>query len=534
MKERRPRWPLVALCCAFIAAGVVFARHLGIETDEAMIANGIYDHGDPWYSWKFGGSEIPVMLISYLGALKTWIYNPYFLLWKPGAVSLRLPTIIAGAATLWIFFALLDSFAGRLAAWIGTLLLATDSVFLLMETTDFGFVALQCLLKLSAILLLLRFHRRGSPWALAAAFFLFGLAMWDKVVFAWVLFGLAAGAIVAFPRELWSHLTKRNLAIASASLIFGALPLAIYNIARPLETLRMNAKLTPETAFRKAGILFQTLDGYALFGFMTASDAGPRPGAPHRMLQWLSLRLSDWTGAPHRNLILPALALSVLIALFARRARKPVLFAVVTCAATWLAMAFTQGAGATVQHAILLWPFHLLAIAVALAQIPSRAATAVTALLCISNVALTNHYYADLIRNGPAIRWTDAVDPLEKYLAASYSATPGVERIFVMDWGFFETLNLLSEGELPVYNGDVSDTGMLDRIVSGPKHLFVAHTPEYAYQPEMRARLEERARADGFQEESVALISDRNGRPTFEVFRFRKDLIQSSALQSRP
>lgn len=487
-----------------------------------MLANGIYDHGDPWYSWKFGGSEIPVMLISYLGALKTWIYNPYFLLWKPGAISLRLPTILAGAASLCIFFALLDSFAGRLAAWIGTVLLATDSVFLLMETTDFGFVALQCLLKLSAILLLLRFHRRGSPWALAAAFFLFGLAMWDKAVFAWVLFGLAAGAMVAFPRELWSHVTKRNLAIASASLIFGALPLVIYNIARPLETIRMNAKLMPETAFRKAVILFRTLDGYAFFGFMTASDAGPHPGTPHGMLQWLSLRLSDWTGTPDRNLILTAFALSVFIALFARRARKPVLFGIVTCAATWLAMAFTQGAGATVQHAFLLWPFHLLAIAVALAQIPSRAAAAVTALLCISNVAVTNHYYADLIRNGPAIRWTDAVDPLERYLAGSKP-----QKIFVMDWGFFETLNLLSEGELPVYNGDVSDTGMLDRIVSGPNHLFVAHTPQYAYQPEMRARLEERARADGFQEESIARISDRNGRRTFEVFRFRKELIQS-------
>jgi hypothetical protein len=35
--------------------GLFFVRRVGIETDEAMLANGIYGHGAPWYSWKFGG-----------------------------------------------------------------------------------------------------------------------------------------------------------------------------------------------------------------------------------------------------------------------------------------------------------------------------------------------------------------------------------------------------------------------------------------------------------------------------------------------
>jgi hypothetical protein len=518
MRVKNVRWGLIALSCVFVLLGLAFAHRLGIEADEALLANGIYDRGEVVYSWKLGTSKVPVMLISYLGALKTWIYNPYLLLWKPGAVSLRVPTVLAGAASLWLFFALLDDVAGRFAAWIGTLLLATDSVFLLLETTDFGFVALQFLLKLSAILLLLHFHRSGSRRAFGAGFFLLGLAMWDKAVFAWVLFGLAAAALLVFPHKILGHLTKRNVVTAAASMMLGALPLLVYNIGRPLVTLRANAKLAAEPIPSKAAILLHTLDGSALFGFMTAGEPGPSPQAPHNFLQMFSLRISGWAGAARHNLILPALGVALAITLLAPRARRLILFGLLACAFTWLPMALTASAGTAVHHTILLWPWHLLAISATLAQLRLRwAATAAVGLLCISNLVVTNEYYAELIRNGPAIRWTDAIGPLEEYLMHS-----NAKRVFTTDWGFFETLNLLSEGELPTYALTAREAEKFDRMVADPRNLFVSHTPGYEYQPEIRAQIEDRARHNGLQEELVSLIFDRNGRPTFEVFRFRR------------
>jgi len=83
-------------------------------------------------------------------------------------------------------------------------------------------------------------------------------------------------------------------------------------------------------------------------------------------------------------------------------------------------------------------------------------------------------------------------------------------------------LNLMNEGELPLYFGATADDAMAGRIVSSPRHLFVAHTPEMTFLPEIRAHLERQARQSGFEEEHLATISDRNGRPTFDVFRFRK------------
>jgi hypothetical protein len=519
MMDWKTRTWLAAICGAFFAAGMLFVPRLGIEADEAILGNGIYEYGAPWYSWKIGGAELPVMMMSYLGALKTWLYSILFAVTPPTAVSLRLPTMLLAAATLWLFFRLLDRAVSRRAAWIGLALLACDSSYLLLNVPDFGFVTLQFFFKLSALLLILRFHRDGSRWALAGGFFLIGLALWDKAVFLWVLFGLAVATVAVFPREVRKSLTGRNVLVAAASLLLGALPLVIYNIARPLDTLRSNAKLERNPILAKADLLERTLDGEVMFGFLTADNPGPQPGEPQHWFQSLSLCVTNWTGHPRRDLTLIALFLTVPALFFFWRtpARQPIQFGLIACAGIWLPIALAANAGFAAQHTILLWPFPMLAIAAALAQAPARLGAAICALLCVSSVAVTNQYYADLIRNGPAIRWTDAIDPLNRYLIDSKA-----DMVFGADWGFVETLNLISEGKVPISFVDITDKNLMARMVSGTNYLFVWHEPKFTYQPEVRAAIEEVARQGGYQEERLATISDRNGRPTFEVLRFRK------------
>ena len=52
------------------------------------------------------------MLISYLGALKTWFYKGVFLFAAPRPIVLRLPMLLFAAASLWLFFELLDRTIG--------------------------------------------------------------------------------------------------------------------------------------------------------------------------------------------------------------------------------------------------------------------------------------------------------------------------------------------------------------------------------------------------------------------------------------
>jgi hypothetical protein len=510
---------LIAVAVAFVAAGMLFVPRLGIEADEAIVANGLYDHGSAWYSWNIAGAEVPVMLISYLGAVKTWFYKGLFIFAAPRPIVLRLPMLIFAAGTLWLFFELLDRTIGRRAAWIGTLLLATDTSYLLLNMADYGPVTLQFVFKLAAMVLLVRFHQNTNKKDLAWAFILLGLGMWDKALFAWVLFGLAIATIAVFPQELRKHFNPANIAVAALAMLGGALPLVIYNIARPFETLRSNAHLGRTELPHKADILEQTMDGYVMFGFLTAGEPGPQPGDPKHWYQSLSLAVSRWTGRPHRNAMLVAAIASMLsiVFLWKSQARKPILFGLIVCAATWLPMVVTAGAGGAAHHAILLWPFQLLPIAAVLARIPAAPAALVTALLCGSNVAVTNQYYADLIGNGPTVRWTDAMDPLDRYLTDLHA-----RQIVAADWGFMETMNLLSKGSLPIVYADTGSDESLNPLLSDPLNVFVAHTGGAAFHPQERAALEDLARREQYEEEPLTTIYDRNGRPTFDVFRFRK------------
>lgn len=519
MNDKWSRAALLPVALCFIAGGLLFIPRLGIEVDEAIVTNGIYPNGAPWYSWKIGGAEIPVMLISYLGALKTWMYSLLFLAVPPRPMSLRLPTLLLAAGSLWLFFGLLDRALSRRAAWTGTLLLATDTSYLLMNTVDYGPVTLQFVLKFAALLALVRFHQNGGRAFLSLGFFLLGVAMWDKAVFAWVLFGFAAGALAAFPGAIRAHLSLRNLGTAAASMILGALPFLIYNVARPLETVRSNAQTETLAVWGKSIILTRTMTGEVFFGFLTAFDSGPTPGEPQRWYQSASVALANVLGHPRSSLMLWATGAAVisLAVLWRTPARRPILFSLVAGTVTWLSMALTAGAGAAAQHVILIWPLHIVAIAAAINRVPMAAAIAITAILCGANAAVTNEYYATLLRNGPSLRWTDAMDPLHSYLSNS-----DAPRVYIADWGILETMNLLSEGTLPVQPvglaGDAAILGMLQ----DSRALFVAHPREIAIHPRERAAVEEIAAREHYLEEPVATIRDRNGRPAFDVFRFRK------------
>jgi 4-amino-4-deoxy-L-arabinose transferase-like glycosyltransferase len=503
----RARAALAAILLLFIATAMLFVSRPGIEADEALVANGAI------FSWH----HIPLMLMSYMGALKEWFYLGLFSIVRPGAVSLRTPTVVFGAVAIWLFFLLTDRTVGRRAALIGALLLATDSMFVILEAIDYGPNALHFVLKLGAMLLLVRFHREGQAWALAAAFFLFGLGLWDKAIFAWVLFGISAAAIVVFPRDVLRHFTIRNLAVAAASLVVGALPLVIYNIARPLDTLKSNVHLTREPYFLKLVILERTVNGAVLFGFFTAIDPAPHPGHAATRFARASQAVSEASHHPTMNLTIAALCASCL-GLFARASRKPVLFGLLAFAGTWLPMVLTAGAGAAAHHVILLWPFQFLAIAAALAAIPwSWVAISGTVVLCAANLAVTNEYYWELVRNGPDIRWTDALHPLERRIETLRSPD-----IYIVDWGILESLNLLSDNSAPIRGVDFGNPEELRRIVSDPRAAFVAHTPNFAYFPQQRAAIEDAAASGGYEEVPIDIIYDRNGRASFDVFRFRK------------
>ena len=275
--------------------------------------------------------------------------------------------------------------------------------------------------------------------------------------------------------------------------------------------------MTKEPVRQKILILERTLNSAGLFGFLTSFEPPPRPGEERTWLQEASRKISETARQPMRNLTISALCVACL-GLFARASRRPVLFGLLACAGTWLPMIVTAGTGGGSHHVILLWPFHFLAIAAALAAIPWHwISTAATVLLCASNLAVTNEYYWQLVRNGPDVRFTDAIYSLERHLERLRSPS-----VYVLGWGILEPLILLGDGAMPVAKPDWSKAEDLRKIMADPRSVFVAHTSQYAYFPGERSAMEDFATGEDYEEISSEVVYDRYGRATFDVFRFRE------------
>jgi 4-amino-4-deoxy-L-arabinose transferase-like glycosyltransferase len=522
------------LCIFFVLAGCLFIPTLGIEPDETLFIQAIYQPREELYFLPVGSWNIPVMLMSYVGALKAWVYAPILRALPAGLFALRFPVILAGATSIWLFFHLLRRLAGERAAWIGCAILAADSTYLLTLTLDWGPVAFQHLLCLGGALLLVRFYQDRREGALAGASFLFGLAMWDKALAVWMISGIGVALLVTAPRQILRSMKPRRVALATGAFLLGAAPLVIYNCTHDWDTFLGARQRETAPILGKLRMLRDTAQGSGLFGWLTADDwQTPRPQAPRGIVQQASRWVSETAGHPRKHLFYAAFLLALLLTPLAGWGNiRLVLFSLVALAVAWIQMAITANTGASAHHTVLLWPLPHLVVAAAFAgasrRLPRAGLPMVAAAVlatALSAALVTNEYYAKAVRNGGAAVWNNAVMGLADYLNAHPARV-----IYSLDWGIVEPVRLLTGGRLMVVNGSdpIADADITQpeseaamRMIAQPEGLFVVHKGDFEVFPGRSRRLVEFAAARGFTKETVTAISDPFGREVFEVYRFR-------------
>jgi hypothetical protein len=207
--------------------------------------------------------------------------------------------------------------------------------------------------------------------------------------------------------------------------------------------------------------------------------------------------------------------------LWSTPARQPVLFALIAMAVTWVQMFLTSRAGGAAHHVLLLWPLHLFLLAIVIDSLAKRfervsriACIATVSVLVAANLLVTNQYYVDSLHFGSSVRWSDAFPALIRTLEGTNAG-----HVYVADWGILETVNLMTEGSVPVVALDRDST--VPALFAGANDIFVSHTQPFLQVPEINAQLEIIGRATGYQKQSIATIYDRNGRGIFELFRYR-------------
>jgi 4-amino-4-deoxy-L-arabinose transferase-like glycosyltransferase len=479
------------------------------------------------------GHPVPVMILSYLGAFKAWLYYPLLRYLEVTPFVLRVPLLLIGTASVGLFFALLDRTIGRRAAIAGAILLATDGVFLIATTYDFGPVALLHFFLLSGILLLLSFERKPGYRTLALAFFVFGLALWHKALFIWMLDGLIVAAVVVFPRRILALVTPLRLAVAAISLCAGALPLIYFNVVTRGATLRIEQVMSDSAPISQKLRMFRiTMSGNVLFGWLT-EEAQPAAGvAPGRRAAKVSVAISRLFHVPvQSNGMFYAFLVSCCLVpwLWFTNVGRATLFVVIYLTVTWAQMVALPNTGASLHHVLLLWPFPHFLIAIvgtkvaeALGRPGIRIAACVLALMVVSNLLLINQYYADLATKGTTAIWTDAVYPLFDYLDSLSGS-----HIIATDWGYATTLCLLSDGQMPL--SDISYTllgpspaeaAWIRSLMDDPRNLFVQHAPGSEQFATAGERLASLAAQANRAREVLRVVADRHHRPRFEIVRY--------------
>lgn len=518
----------------FAILGILLLPLPGIQDDEAIFAIPLYGYSYASMLYKIRHLEIPTMTIGYLGSLKSFLYLPIFELLGANVWTLRLPVVVLTGITIFLFYRLSEMAKSRRAAIIAAFLLASDPIFLMTSTFDWGPVVLEHFLLVTGCYALCRFgrdtHASGQNWHreawLAAGFFCFGLALWNKAIFIWALAGMTVAAIATLGPYIRKSLSVRNAAIAGAAFVIGATPLIWFNVRHKGATFRENAHFAPAEIPAKWIQVERALEGSALFGYISSEEwYGPKKDSGTALARgstWLREHLGERRYSGFYYVLGTAL---LLIPLWSRS--RAAWFSILFCAVAWLMMAMTAGAGYGAHHVVLLYPFPMLLVASVLdnmpRMIPRWAVAGVAVALVMMNLSVVNQYFFQLQHYGGYRVFTDAIFPLSE--AAEENASGN---LYVTDWGIFHTLTMLHRGRLPLrWAGDshVFDTftateeAKLLENLHDPAGLFIGHVRGQETFPQVTVRMDRLTNRAGVRLEVVRVISDSNGRPIFEISR---------------
>ena len=528
-------WLLAGLAVLFfVMAGLVLLPYPGAQYDEVLFSGVYYGQPSAEYYVETPWGNVATMLMSYLGALKAWVWAPVLYLLGPSHATLRVPGLLIAAASLVLFFLAARRLVPAWAALLGLALLATDTNYLLSAVFDWGPVALQHLFWCGVLYAGVRYAQEKKPLWLGVASACVGLALWDKAICLWLILGFSAVLLIFYAKPLFALARQPRLAgVAALSFALGALPFLAYNEQNAMKTFAANSGWTSTEYKGKIWLLDRIMAGDGLFGYLVRYD--PAPAKDITPLERASVAVSRWTHEPHTSLQ-QALVASVLLALpvlaFGAYGRLMLFFAGGGLLSLFL-MFSTPGAGGSVHHDILIWPLPQLLIALAAASLaewaPCRGvkiAVVACALAAATNIAVTNQFLAQMVTCGPTVIWSDAIGPLVDVVKQHKDSA-----IFATEWGILEQFRFLGRGRIGYFAGSDGVVRELDRpehqqyvrrALNTPNTLFIGHAKTAQVFPDTNEKVDRFAAAEGFTKRVLAAVPDRHGRPIFEVTEYVK------------
>lgn len=475
------RW-LLPLLILFLAGSLYQLDLPGLHYDEAfevVPALQILTH-QPVNAFRQStvtlfGLTLPLTTQDYIGAVNTAGTIPFLALGGFTVFSLRSYAVAVGLLTLMLVYGFTATLTRHKTAGLAAVaLLAVNPTFIFWSRQGIFVTAINAGIGVAAAWSWLVWWRTGKyRWAALGAF-LFGLGLYAKLLFIWLIVALAGAFVLAgwietrqaaapFTQLLrrFSPAGPKSAALQSLSLLaWGALgcwPLLLYNL--------------------QTGGTFKSVTQNAATSYYGVNNADFLANLATRISQFVTLLTSGqmwYLGAVHPNPLLPAvfaaaLGFSLWLAVKGQIATPMIPFAVM---------------GAVVIESIVtvsaLWPTHFALImvwpAVALAAtgrefyrcFPGRRAKIILA-LALAVLIATDGYttwqdHRALTVSGGLSDHSDAIYDLASWLDQNAAGRP----VVAMDWGLAASVTFLTAGRvtpIEVFGYDWATPDRFEQII---------------------------------------------------------------------
>ena len=470
------------------------AREAGVPAMQLVM-------GQPVETFRGSGIRItgrvfPLMVTDYIGALNIYLLLPFLALWGSNVFALRLMPIVFAVPTFLLTYLLAHQLFNRRVAVITCLLLVVNPSFIFWSRQGVFVTSITATIAVASLLCWLRWYRERRARYLYWGAYLFGLGLYAKLLFLWVIVALGATFFVLKVSSLrkgfrlWAiagRLAYRQLAIALLCFLLGILPLVIYNVQTQGTFLTLTGNLT-STYYGASNLAFVKNLATRLEQFEVVLNGGHL---------W-------YLGGVFTNDLYPfffvgaGLACILVVLWKARHEWRRVAFPFLMLAFMVLASCFTVSALWTTHYAILM-PFLPMAIAVALDLlvrytipigagqkgnhirrfIPGLVMFLVIAVLTVSDLQVDFSYHQALARSGGYAAHSDTSYELARYLQDQGVASP-----LAMDWGIDATVQFLTLGAVnPIeifgyeWEPDEDFEERLVRFLPNPDNIYIFHSP---------------------------------------------------------
>jgi hypothetical protein len=482
----------------------------GLYYDEMLFVNAALGaHSDIFISKKIFG--VPIYLMTYIGALKAWLWFPIFKCFGVSFLSVRLPAIFIGVVTLYLNYRVVKILFGLSAALIFIGMASVEPSTILHTRFDWGPTVLMMFFRASLLFSMLLWIREKKDKYMIYIAISAICGVFDKLNFVWIIFAAFVSFAVVY-RDDFLIFSKRvlhsrfKLASLITILLLMFLMLNRLEISGEVGSLDFLGRL-----HYVYEMILQGSSGSGVYSFIT--------GMPFLIWNYQLYVVSF------------LIFLSIVILILLRPGKNEIrsLAFIMVFLLTILVQLFFTNQATGPHHIATIVPFWLIFVSFGLSQLYEYKKGGLylffimssSSLLFLSSL-LVSTYYVEGIKLNPRPRF----DP-SSYNLSSEVIKANVSRVVCVDWGVATVIQGLSQGKLevldywPVFNDDLTkdkETFLSDSLLDG-KTIFIVSAEKVETFPDARIHFMDFMKINSSKIKLYKVILGSNNQPLYEMYK---------------